>query len=229
MSSRLGYELERQHLAFVVWQDEPQETADEVVATLEQAALELGAVLTDARPLLVPRARLLLAGWVGFVGGADGSGLDRARVDLGKFPFVLAAFGSPGRGIEGFRRSHHEALQARRIAGLTRRRPGFVARYDEVALAALASADVEQARDFVASELGPLAAHDDRTARLAATLRVYLEENMSPRRTAHRLGVHENTITNRIRAVQDQLPRPIEQRACELQVALRLVRLAEHH
>jgi DNA-binding PucR family transcriptional regulator len=62
---------------------------------------------------------------------------------------------------------------------------------------------------------------------LSATLRVYLEENMSPSRAARRLGVHEHTITNRIRAAQELLPRPIERRVCELQVALRLIRLAE--
>jgi DNA-binding PucR family transcriptional regulator len=149
-------------------------------------------------------------------------------LDTREFPGVLAASGSPGTGLTGFRRSHQEALHARRIAALTRRRPGFVTRYDEVAVAALASADLEQAKAFVASELGPLAADDDRTSRLAATLRVYLDENLSPRRTAQRLGVHENTITNRIRSAQEQLPHPIEHRTCELQVALRLVRLAQH-
>ena len=49
---------------------------------------------------------------------------------------------------------------------------------------------------------------------------------MSPSRASRRLGVHEHTITNRIRAAQEFLPHPIEQRACELQVALRLIRLA---
>jgi DNA-binding PucR family transcriptional regulator len=117
-------------------------------------------------------------------------------------------------------------MSARRIAVLIGRRPGTVTHYDDVALAALASTDVEQARQFVASELGSLAAEDDRTARLAATLQVYLEENLSPRRTAQRLGVHENTITNRIRSAQQQLPHPIEGRTCELEVALRIARLA---
>jgi DNA-binding PucR family transcriptional regulator len=102
-----------------------------------------------------------------------------------------------------------------------------VTRYDTVALAALASADVEEAREFVSRELGQLVRDDDHSIRLSATLRVYLEENMSPSRASRRLGVHENTITNRIRAAQELLPHPIEQRACELQVALRLIRLAK--
>lgn len=61
----------------------------------------------------------------------------------------------------------------------------------------------------------------------AAMLRIYLEENMSPLRAAQRLCVHENTITNRIRAAQELLPHSIEHRSPELQVALRLLRLAQ--
>jgi DNA-binding PucR family transcriptional regulator len=87
--------------------------------------------------------------------------------------------------------------------------------------------DVDQAREFVAAELGALVGRDDHSLRLGATLRVYLEENLSPSRSARRLGVHEHTITNRIRAAQELLPHPIEQRVCELQVALRLIRLAQ--
>jgi len=86
--------------------------------------------------------------------------------------------------------------------------------------------DVDQAREFVLTELGRLVADDDHFRRLSARLRVYLEENMGPSRSARRLGVHEHTITNRIRAAQELLPHPIERRICELQVALRLIRLA---
>jgi DNA-binding PucR family transcriptional regulator len=157
---------------------------------------------------------------------AAGDMLGHLRLDAREFPSVLAAFGSAGSGVAGFRRSHNEAMHARRVARLTRRRPGFVTRWEDVALAAVASVDLELTKQFVASELGRLAGGDDLTARLAATLRVYLEEQMSPRRAAQRLGVHENTVTNRVRAAQDQLEWPIGERACELQVALRLAALA---
>jgi DNA-binding PucR family transcriptional regulator len=98
-------------------------------------------------------------------------------------------------------------------------------RYEDVALTAVASVDMELAREFVARELGPLPAQDDDTVWLAATLRVYLEEQASPRRTAQRLGVHENTVKNRVRSVRDILGHPPEQRVAEVLVALRLVRL----
>jgi DNA-binding PucR family transcriptional regulator len=84
---------------------------------------------------------------------------------------------------------------------------------------------MELARRFVASELGPLAEQDDDTQRLAATLRVYLEEHASPRRAAQRLGVHENTIKGRVRAINELLGYPAGERVGELLVALRLARL----
>jgi len=74
----------------------------------------------------------------------------------------------------------------------------------------------------VAAELGTLARHDDDTLRLAATLRAYLEEQASPRRTARRLGVHENTVKNRVRAIEDLRGRPADQRVAETLLALRL-------
>jgi DNA-binding PucR family transcriptional regulator len=143
------------------------------------------------------------------------------------FPEVVAALGSPGAGAQGFAHSHREAMYARRVARLARRSGGSITRYGEVSLTALACADLEQAREFVAAELGSLAGSDDQTMRLSGTLRVYLEENMSPLRASQRLGIHENTVTNRIRSAQELLPHPIPERATELAVALRLLRLTQ--
>jgi DNA-binding PucR family transcriptional regulator len=226
-SHRLGYELGRTHLAFAIWSDAPHDRGDIALAMIERAALQLVSSLGMAPPLLVPRARLCLAGWIGLRGEDHIVGLEHARVDVQAFPTVLAAFGSPEVGVAGFARSHREAFHARRIARLTQQRAGTVSQYDTVALAALASADVGEAREFVKAELGQLLGDDDQSVRLSATLRVYLEENMSPSRASRRLGVHEHTITNRVRAAQELLPHPIEQRACELEVALRLIRLAQ--
>ena len=226
-SRRLGYELEQTHRAVVLWSEDGRERLDTALATLERAASQFLGSLGAGTPLLVPRARLCLAGWIGWRGESETIDLASAHLDVQAFPTVIAAFGSAAYGVAGFARSHREAMYARRIARLTEQRPGSVTAYETVALAALASADVDQAREFVAAELGPLVTDDDHSRRLCATLRIYLEENLSPSRAARRLGVHEHTITNRIRAAQELLPRPIEQRVSELQVALRLIRLAQ--
>jgi DNA-binding PucR family transcriptional regulator len=89
-------------------------------------------------------------------------------------------------------------------------------------MVALASVDERQARDFVAEELGPLLGEDEASAVLARTLLAFLEEGMSARRAARRLAVHENTVANRIRAAEELLGRPVEERAAELDLALRL-------
>ena len=141
-------------------------------------------------------------------------------------PRVSAACGLSGAGVDGFRKSHEQAIQARRVARLTGRQPGGLVSYADVGLAAIATADPDQAREFVMRELGPLIEASDDARRLAATLRVYLDEGSSARRAAKRLGVHENTIKNRIRAAEEQLGHPVSERVAELLVALRLAALA---
>ena len=138
---------------------------------------------------------------------------------------MSAAFGLPGAGVAGFRTSHEQAIHARRVATLTGRQPGAVTNYGDVGLLAIATGDVELARDFVARELGPLVRDDDDTRRLAATLRVYLEEGSNARRAAQRLGVHENTIKNRIRNAEERLGHPASARIAETLLALRLAAL----
>jgi hypothetical protein len=201
-SGRLRYELEREHLAFVVWADE----LDHDLGALERQASEVASSLGASRPLLVPLGGRLIAGWVE---SSDGAAAVEAP--------ALAALGEPGAGIDGFRRSHGQAMSARRVARLASAPPGTVTRFADVAITALATVDEHAAREFVAAELGDLAGDE-----LAATLRAYLENHASPRRTAGRLGVHENTVKNRVRAIEDLRGRPADQRVAETLLALRL-------
>ncbi len=62
----------------------------------------------------------------------------------------------------------------------------------------------------------------DTMARLRATLRVYLEEKQSPTRAARRLGIHENTVTYRIKQSEEIIKRSVDERRLELETALRL-------
>ena len=74
-------------------------------------------------------------------------------------------------------------------------------------------------------ELRGLAADDDLTTRLTATLRTYLDEHSSRSRTAKRLGIHENTVSYRIKQAEEILGRSVDQRTLELRVALALAPL----
>jgi hypothetical protein len=222
---RLGYNLDRRHVAFVVWLSDDA-TAVKDLASLERVAFDLARSLGGAQALVVPLGARLVAGWIplGDSLAAPGAG-SSIRLGIGSHEPILAAVGTAARGVAGFCDSHRDALNARRVAQLAGRRAGSVTRYEDVALTALTSVDLELARRFVTAELGPLAAQDDDTLRLTATLRVYLEERGSPRRAAERLGVHENTIKARVRTINELLGHPCGERVGELLVALRLAPL----
>jgi DNA-binding PucR family transcriptional regulator len=213
---RLGYALERPLLAFVVWVGEEEAPSEELLVELEVAAEEVAAALGSGRPLIVPLGGRTVAAWVA-------PGAARSPVDpRGPRSAIRVAVGGRGSGLDGFRVGHAEAMEARRVAELSRSPGGSVTFYRDIAMVALASVDEHQARDFVAEELGPLLGDDEASAVLARTLLAFLEEGMSARRAARRLEVHENTVANRIRAAEELLGRPVGERAAELDLALRL-------
>ncbi|RFZ30169.1 Purine catabolism regulatory protein [Mycobacterium marinum] len=95
--------------------------------------------------------------------------------------------------------------------------------YRNVAVAALAGTDRGHAVAFVRRVLGPLAANDEGTYRIATTLAVYLEENRSPAKAAQRLGVHPNTVSYRVHQAEELLGRTIDIGTLDLSVALALL------
>ena len=155
-------------------------------------------------------------------------GGDALRFDTKASPGVRVALGEPGAGLPGFRRSRIEAGHARRVATLAARPPGTITRYGRVALSAMATVDPEQAQVFVERQLGELAADEDVARRLAATLATYLDENASRSRTARRLGIHENTVSYRVRQVEELLGRSVHEQALDLRVALAIAGVVVH-
>ena len=221
---RLGYELERPHIAVIAWL-QAQEEGRDTLAALEAAVAQLGGRLGAGRALVHPLGVLSIAAWIGIRGDVALHEVRDLRFDTQAAPGVRVAIGEPGQGIAAFRRSHNEAVEARRVAELAGRPPGTVTRYASVALAAIATADLDQARTFVARELRALAGDDDLTTRLTATLRTYLDEHSSRGRTAKRLGIHENTVSYRIKQAEEILGRSVDQRTLELRLALALAHL----
>ncbi|MBX7433957.1 helix-turn-helix domain-containing protein [Mycobacterium sp. Y57] len=220
-SKRLRYDVARTHVAVIAWLDRaPDETDPQTL---------LGGVIagiahdTAADSTLVhPSGTLGVLGWLSRRGPCPPEAL--ARVSVGDpHAGVRVALGEPGQGLKGFRRTYLEAAHARRVASLTGSRAAAVTRYRSVAVAALASADREHARSFVTRVLGPLAADDEDTYRVATTLAVYLAENRSPTRAARRLTVHPNTVSYRVNQAETILGRGIDTDTLELSVALALL------
>jgi hypothetical protein len=77
-SRRLGYEIEQNHRAVVLWSEDTGERLDTALATLERAALQLLGSLGATAPLVVPRARLCVGGWMGSRGAGETMTLDSA-------------------------------------------------------------------------------------------------------------------------------------------------------
>ena len=194
-SRRLRYELRRTHLAFVVWARD-EDAAPDVAA----------AAIGGPRALTVSLTAGTVAGWCAPEALEPAAGGEHVGV----------AVGEPAAGIAGFRRSHAEALEARRLAG---DRPGPV-HYRDIALAALLTHDAESARAFAERELGALAGHE----RLETTVLALLEAQGSPRRAAAALGVHENTVAKRVRAAEEKLGQRVAERPVELATALLISR-----
>src|SRR3954453_4061094 len=119
---QLGYSLERNHLAFVVWSEG---SADDDEATdlgaVERTAAEFATCLDKSTPLLVQVGRRLVAGWIGGDEGVDLAMQGRVQLQPGAATDVRLGIGSPGRGRDGFVRSYREARHARRVAELSGR------------------------------------------------------------------------------------------------------------
>ncbi|MFA4928949.1 MAG: helix-turn-helix domain-containing protein [Patulibacter sp.] len=239
---RLRYALDREHLALVAWSPAGANVA---TTALERALRETVVPLDAGTLLLTTIGNGLVAGWLGHRRGFSVEAVRALRPPTDAPTELRIAVGGPARGPDGFRHAHVEAMHARRVFRLDAavpegapdgsrvrgdgggpdgdRRPGHaVSHYADVAVTALATTDHEQARRFVAAQLGPLAARTPRARRLAETLETYLQERSSPRRTAARLGIHENTAAARVKAAEDALPGPVEGRVTELLLALRL-------
>jgi PucR C-terminal helix-turn-helix domain/GGDEF-like domain len=225
-SSRLGYELRREHLAYVIYRDGAEGLAEDweiALHDMERLAAGVAEAVGARSQLAIPLGGHL-ACWAGLRedGALDDLG---ARLDVPSDGLLRVAVGSPGHGLEGFRRSHREALLAGRAAEVLGYGSCGYVQFAESALDVLLSQDVEEARRFVERELGPLAADSASARRLVLTLRAFFEEGASYVRAARRLDVHENTIAYRVQRAEELLGHPVAERRLELQVALRLVSL----
>jgi DNA-binding PucR family transcriptional regulator len=202
----LGYDLELHHLGVIAWGDAPDAAIGALARTLDRTAL------------VVSADRSASWGWLGGVRPLAARRLSRLnQVQLPEE--TRLALGDEEQGPEGFRRTHRQAAMARRIG---ERRPGRLIAYGDVALEALASADRRAAAEFVARELRALDGSDRRSERLRETLAQYFRCGQNAAAAAAALGVHQQTVGQRLRTVEERIGGPVNARRAELEVALRL-------
>ncbi|MBI5103789.1 MAG: PucR family transcriptional regulator [Solirubrobacterales bacterium] len=211
-ATRLGYALDRHHTAAIVFSDAPE--ADQVA--LEQVAEALARAAGARRPFTVVASAGSLWTWVAGDAGPD---LALVQAELAALPAVRVALGPTAEGMDGFRRSHLDALATQRLLHRTTT-DVQLASYDDVQVVALATQDEERVHEFVERTLGPLARAD---AELRETLRTYLREAHNASRTAKVLFTHRNTILNRLARAEQLLPAPLDGRSLQVGLALEVV------
>jgi hypothetical protein len=213
----ISYRLDASHIGYTLWD---ASGADRV--RLETVAAELGARIDHWQHLTVRSDSGTLNGWLSCRAG----NLQPALPGFEPPPGLQAAFGSTHWGLSGFRLTHREALEAKRVSRVIGGQS--LTMYDDVGVLALASRDTELACAFVEAHLGSLSSDDEKSRSLRETLRVFLQERGSPAATAARLRLHRNTVVKRIEKIEESFDTPIDRGSLNLRVALELARILSH-
>ena len=211
----LDYHLAGTHLALLL------ETPDEARPDAEITQLRAAADARDA--LVLQHGVRSWCVWFGRPTPYGTTDLSRLRRVMAETKLTIAA-GEPAAGIDGLRDSRRQALETARVQRALGAGGHRCLWASEVRLETLLLSDEARARSFVAAELGPLSASDTLARRLRETLLTWLATG-SHVSAASLLGVHENTVRNRIRQAEELLGASLLQRRTELQVALRLERV----
>lgn len=135
---------------------------------------------------------------------------------------VSLAIGEPAKELSGWRTTHRQAKAALPIA---LRDSEQIVRYADVALLATALRDDLLARTLEDLYLSPLAVEPDDGSTLRQTLHDYFGASRNVSSTAAALGVSRQTVSSRLRTIEERIGRSIDTCAAELETALRLRRL----
>ena len=208
---QLGYRLTGQHTAAIIWSEDP----DADLGVLDRAADQVSAAAgTNERPLTVLAAAATR--WVWMHGRPD---VAQLPADF-TLPSVRVALGSTASGVDGFRRSHLDALTVQRmLARLSS--PQQVATHEEVELVALLTSDPERAERFVKRTLGDL---ETAGKEITEAVRVFVAAECNASHAAARLPTHRNTLLRRLARADQLLPRPLADNIVNVGAALEVLR-----
>jgi GGDEF-like domain len=189
----LAYRLRQSHVGLVSWVDGGSQ---ETLAKLRRFTTDLGhAVGCDEQCLFIAYDEHSAWAWV------------PTKVDVAHTPefvevakaevTVSVAVGEPSRDVEGFRRTHQQALSAKSVAQAAGVDHAQVTPFVEVAPIAMLCADLDSARAWVHETLGDLAVDTTRNAGLRETARVFLETGGSYTATAEQLFLPQHRAVPR--------------------------------
>jgi len=208
----LSHRLTGRQIGFGCWTDDRG-------VDLEGFARQVGRYLGVSHSLVVADGPLAVWGWASITGDVRTS-LTGTTEFPGECGNVHVAVGSPHPGAAGFRTSHLEALRTRRVIELSGRAAPSITEFGDVALVDAISRDLDAARAFVAAQLGDLARDDAKARDERATLLAVLDAQGSLTTAARTLGIHKNTVLQRIRRAEERRGRPATIKVAELHAAL---------
>lgn len=224
LERRLGYDLTGHHMAFILATDHAMGDLE----SLRDEAQRIAAALAANALLVVPGEGSTAWAWCRTIDDASDAA---ARLQATWRPAqpMRIAFASPGPGLDGFRKSHLEALDTLEFAG---RFPAVISPQGTIAhrsieLLLLLVHDSDRATRFMRSRLGPLVDQDPRLRDLRVTALGFLQHNRSHARTGEALFLHKNTVFTRIKRAEKFLELRSDDWGIELETALLLASILE--
>jgi DNA-binding PucR family transcriptional regulator len=215
----LGYRLEQRHLGVVLWVENTTAADHDPLGRLDRVASALArAAGSRQSPLFVACDETSAWAWLVITPGAV---LRRDEAVIAeRDPTVSVALGEPAPGVDGFRRTHQQALRAQSVALAAGPNHISVTYFIDVAPVAMMCSDIESARKWVSETLGPLAIDSERNTRLRETARVFLQTGGSYTTTADQLFLHRNTAQYRIQKAEELRGRPLREGRLDVELAL---------
>lgn len=153
--------------------------------------------------------------WV-WLPGAAPADLDRLEKTIEDMRGIRIAIGSTAQGLQGFRRSHFDALAAQRLlASLhsSQRVASFETRRASVAR----DPRCHSRRQFIKRTLGEF---ESASPELRTAVRTFVNEQCNASRAATRLYTHRNTLLRQLSRADQLLPRPLGDNSVNVAVAL---------
>ena len=213
----LDYRFDQYHLGLVLW----VETSDEPdsLPRIRHLVSRLGEALALATtPLVVPADEN--SAWVWLPTKASVAGTSELAVAAKSEPAVTLAVGEPAAAIEGFRRSHRQAVSARAVALAAGDERAPITPFADVSPIVMLCADLGSARAWIHETLGELAIASTRNEGLRETARVFLQTGGSYTATAEQLFLHRDTAQYRVRKAEQVRGRPLRDGRLDVELAL---------
>lgn len=220
-ATALGYPLRGTHLALILWSAGGDPAGGELLRLERFTRTAAETLDLHNSPLFIAEDRVSGWAWLpidpGIAEPVDAIRALAATADAA----IHVALGTVDSGLAGFRRSHHRARDARRVAAAAPAAPRVSTAADQgMAVAALLAENLAGTRRWVLDTLGPLATDTPNDARLRDTLRVFLSLGSSYTAAAEQLVLHPNSVRYRVNRAIERRGRPIGEGRIDIELAL---------